>query len=64
MGEAQFTETKLAQSCEQSLEAMSESMVVDTLGGRVRVRWDAGASATPMGQMVFFAEFLNVAGVF
>ena len=64
MGEAQFTKTKLAQSCEQSLDAMSESMVVDTLGGRVRVRWDAGASATPMGQMVFFAEFLNVAGVF
>ena len=31
MVEAQFTKTKLAQNCEQSLDAMSESMVVDTL---------------------------------
>ena len=37
MGESQFIKTKLAKSCEQSLEAMSESMVVDTLGGRVMV---------------------------
>ncbi len=38
--------------------------VVDTLGGRVHVRWDAGASATPHGQLVFFAEFLATTGVF
>ena len=33
MGEEQFTKTKLAQNYEQSLDAMSESMVADTLGG-------------------------------
>lgn len=39
-------------------------MVVDTLGGRLHVHWDEGASATPNGQLVFFAEFLAAAGVF
>ena len=32
----------------------SDPQTVDTLGGRL----DAGASATPNGQLVFFAEFL------
>jgi hypothetical protein len=44
--------------------ATSEAMVVDTLGGRMRVRWDGQAQATPHGQLVFFAEFLATAGVF
>ena len=38
--------------------------VVDTLGGRMHVRWDGGAAATPHGQLVFFAEFLAATGVF
>ena len=38
--------------------AAGEAMVVDTLGGRMRVRWDEQAQATPHGQLVFFAEFL------
>ena len=38
--------------------------VVDTLGGRMHVGWDAGAAATPHGQLVFFAEFLAATGVF
>ncbi|MBC7732193.1 MAG: hypothetical protein H7306_09870 [Bacteriovorax sp.] len=37
---------------------------VDTLGGRMHVGWDAGATATPHGQLVFFAEFLAATGVF
>ena len=40
------------------------SQVVDTLGGRMHVRWDRGAAATPHGQLVFFAEFLAATGVF
>jgi hypothetical protein len=44
--------------------AAGEAMVVDTLGGRMRVRWDEQAQATPHGQLVFFAEFLATAGVF
>jgi hypothetical protein len=38
--------------------------VVDTLGGRMHVRWDEHAAATPNGQLVFFAEFLATTGVF
>lgn len=42
----------------------AEPQVVDTLGGRMHVRWDDGAAATPHGQLVFFAEFLAATGVF
>jgi Transposase DDE domain group 1 len=38
--------------------------VVDTLGGRMHVRWDPGAAATPHGQLPYFTEFLNTTGVF
>jgi len=38
--------------------------VVDTLGGRIHVRWDDRAVATPHGQLVFFAEFLQTTGIF
>lgn len=41
-----------------------EAMVVDTLGGRMHVRWDEGAAATPNGQLVFFTEYLATVGVF
>jgi hypothetical protein len=44
--------------------AAQEAMAVDTLGGRMMVRWDEGAQATPNGQLVFFAEFLATTGVF
>jgi hypothetical protein len=37
-------------------------MVVDTLGGRMRLRCDEQAQATPHGQTVFVAEFLATAG--
>ena len=42
----------------------AEPQVVDTLGGRMHVRWDEGAAAMPHGQLVFFAEFLAATGVF
>lgn len=44
--------------------ASEELMVVQTMGGRMQVRWDETAQATPHGQLVFFAEFLAAAGVF
>jgi Transposase DDE domain group 1 len=44
--------------------ARDAPQVVDTLGGRMHVRWDEGAAATPHGQLVFFAEFLAATGVF
>ncbi|MCY7319355.1 MAG: transposase [Ramlibacter sp.] len=58
MGESKKPQkSDLARACD-------EAMVVDTMGGRVHVRWDEKAQVTPHGQMVFFAEFLAVAGVF
>ncbi|MCD6027365.1 MAG: hypothetical protein K0R08_1884 [Solimicrobium sp.] len=56
MGEAKARRMATAKS--------SEPMVVDTMGGRLHVSWDDGAQATPNGQLVFFAEFLNATGVF
>ena len=44
--------------------ASEEALVVQTMGGRMHVRWDETAKATPHGQLVFFAEFLATAGVF
>lgn len=41
-----------------------QPQVVDTLGGRMQVRWDESAPATAHGQLVFFAEFLATTGVF
>ena len=46
-----------------SIDADS-AQVVDTLGGRMHVRWDESAPATAHGQLVFFAEFLAATGVF
>jgi hypothetical protein len=31
------------------------AQVLDTLGGRMHVRWDQGAAATPHGQLVFLS---------
>ena len=45
-------------------QASEDAMVVDTMGGRMHVRWDETAQATPHGQIAFFAEFLATAGVF
>lgn len=37
---------------------------LDTFGGPVRVEWDASSPLTPLGQFVYFAEFLKVSGRF
>lgn len=34
-------------------------LIVDTEGGRYQVQWDDTAPATPLGQFVFFAQFLR-----
>ena len=59
MGEANARRWRRAEAGETS-----QPQVVDTLGGRMHVRWDEGAAATPHGQLVFFAEFLAATGVF
>lgn len=39
-------------------------MSVVTPGGGIQVRWDTRENTTVMGQLAFFAEFLEVAGLF
>ena len=35
---------------------------LDTFAGPVRVEWDTSSPLTPLGQLVYFAEFLKVSG--
>ena len=39
-------------------------MTLDTFSGPVKVEWDASTSLTPLGQLVYFIEFLKVSGRF
>jgi len=39
-------------------------VAVDTFAGRVHVEWDPQAAVTPLGQLPFFTEFLQVSGLF
>ena len=34
------------------------------VGGRVQVRWKQSEAATPFGQIAYFAEFLNLTGLY
>lgn len=45
-------------------EAMLMSCVgVQTMAGRVQVRWETEGAATPMGQLAYFIEFLTLTGL-
>jgi hypothetical protein len=44
--------------------ASDDYVAVQTMGGRMHVRWDETAQATPHGQIAYFAEFLETAGIF
>ncbi|MDP1692359.1 MAG: hypothetical protein Q8L49_10505 [Burkholderiaceae bacterium] len=41
-----------------------EAMQVRTPGGVIEVRWDERGKATAMGQLAFFAEYLEATGLF
>jgi hypothetical protein len=47
----------------EELAREKSSMNVATPGGRLQVHWDEEASATALGQLAFFAEFLEVSGL-
>ncbi len=36
---------------------------VQTMTGRVELRWETASAATPMGQLAYFIEFLNLTGL-
>ena len=45
-------------------EELVQRLSVDTGGGRMQVEWDPQAPVTPMGQLVFFSQFLAAGGLF
>ena len=57
MGELSGIEISVSGS---ELEAFS----VETPGGRIHIRWEHEASASPNAQLAFFAEFLGTTGVY
>jgi len=49
---------------EGALVPVRGPVAVDTFAGRVHVEWDPQAAVTPLGQLVFFAQYLKVSGLF
>ena len=58
----------VASVCQETIKTMvepaDEAMRVNTPGGVFSVRWDARGSATALGQLAFFAEYLEATGLF
>ena len=44
---------------EMAVKDVAQAIGVETMGGRIQVKWDTSSSATPFGQMAFFIEFLK-----
>ncbi|MDD2774989.1 MAG: transposase [Gallionella sp.] len=56
MGEAKRKRSKQS-------EALNTCAGVQTVAGRVQVRWESKSAATPMGQLAYFIEFLTLTGL-
>ena len=46
------------------LAQQTQTIALDTFGGRIHVEWDPAATVTPLGQLPFFIDFLKVSGLF
>jgi len=67
MGEAAFAQKALVTAVDEALQEQiqaAEELRLTTPCGRFQVRWDEEGSATALGQLAFFAEFLDVSGLF
>ena len=67
MGEMTFEQTVMVKAVATALVERSGGggdLCVSTPGGRFQVRWDENGSASALGQLAFFAEFLDVSGLF
>jgi hypothetical protein len=69
MGECEFEKKSVVKAVDSALQAQVQEQVAEELrlvtpGGRFQVRWDENGSATALGQLTFFAEFLEVTGLF
>ena len=56
MGESKLKRLKQA-------ETLQSSTGLQTVGGKIHVRWEPESAATPMGQLAYFIEFLHLTGL-
>ena len=68
MGEESFAPSQTNQACQEAMEQSGqeaqESLRVKTPGGVYDVQWNTQGKASAMGQLAFFAEFLETNGLF
>ena len=67
MGESEFAPKALVNAIQGAIvetARAAEDLRINTPGGRFQVRWDEKGSASALGQLAFFAEFLEVSGLF
>jgi len=68
MGEADFAQSQTSQACGETIrhyeQVVDESLRVQTPGGVFEVQWSSEGKATAMGQLAFFAEFLQASDLF
>lgn len=67
MGESEFEQKLVVKAVDAALVEQGNEVSdlrVTTPGGRFQVRWDEDGSASALGQLAFFAEFLDVSGLF
>jgi hypothetical protein len=43
---------------------VSEPIAVETFGGRIHVEWNPQAAVTPLGQLPFFIDYLQLSGLY
>ncbi|HNM18180.1 MAG TPA: hypothetical protein PKL59_09460, partial [Nitrospira sp.] len=48
---------------EKRKEMLLSCSGVQTMAGKVQVRWETETAATPMGQLAYFIQFLHLTGV-
>lgn len=67
MGEQEFTQNAMVKAVGEAMVEQARAAAehgITTAGGRFQVRWDENGSASALGQLAFFAEFLEVTGLF
>lgn len=67
MGEAEFEPKGLLTAVQEAVAEQvkqAAELSITAPGGRFQVRSDEGGSATALGQLAFFAEFMEVSGLF
>jgi len=66
MGEKEFDDNVMVQAISNTSQAVDKAaseISISTPGGRYQVCWDAGGSATALGQLPVFAEYLEATGI-